>query len=76
MTLTIDELIEDIVSCADEMDGGKREARALCQELYERLTAERDEARHAARLLEHAYQHDSRPAAEALQIVRGWRAQP
>lgn len=70
--MTYDELIGDIVSCADEIDGGKREARALCQELYDRLMAERNEARYAARLLEHAYQHNSRPSAEALQIVRAW----
>lgn len=54
-----------------------RMARRDCEvcDLADRLEqaeAERDEARYAARLLEHAYEHDSRPSADALKIIRAW----
>ena len=54
--------------------GGLRRSCETC-DLAERLKqaeAERDEARYCARILEHAYQHDTRPPYIILQSIRLW----
>jgi hypothetical protein len=38
MTEKIQRLIDDIVSCADEADGGKEDARAYCEQLVALLS--------------------------------------
>ncbi len=39
----VDEIVDSIVSCADEADGGKVDARAYCQQLIDALRVEQDQ---------------------------------